>query len=375
MNVKIERLLANAARRKSGPKSERLLVALKRGPAYRRCIGRLKASGVMPIKTNDVHRLICCHADKRTGRARLRNHPDVAYVERDAGVKAHDCGCRAGIRAIVVPWNVRRVKAAPVWSRTRGSGVRVAVLDTGIARHPDLKIAGGVNTLGGRSFADDNGHGTHIAGILAATGRRRLTGVAPAVRLYAVKVLDAAGNGFVSDIIEGIDWSLKRGIRVLNMSFGTSADSLALRNAIRRARRKGAVVVASAGNEGPLNRRLDAPARYPETIAAAASTRANRAASFSSRGRNIAVAAPGVNILSTLPGGKYGRMSGTSMSAPHVAGGAALLRALSPKLSPASVAKRLKAAALPIPGGKRSAGSGLLRIAPAAAGLGTKTRT
>lgn len=377
--IKIERLLARSACRPSAGRTERLLIALKRRRDYRRCLKSLAAGGIKPVKTSPGQRIICCHAVRRIGRAKLKSHPDVAYVERDSRVKAHVA--RAGgsrkvkAAAASVPWNVDRVKAPPLWSRTRGAGVRVGVLDTGIARHPDLNVAGGVNTLGGRSFADDNGHGTHVAGIIAAAGKRRLYGNAPDVRLYAVKVLDAGGSGYVSDIIEGIDWCLARGIRVLNMSFGMSADNRALRDAIRRARRRGAVIVASAGNSGTSNDRLDAPARYPETIAVAATTSGNRAAPFSSRGNGIEVAAPGVNILSTWRGGTYRRLSGTSMSAPHVTGGAALLRALSPNLSAARIASRFKSAARRIPGGSPAVGSGLLQTAPSAYGLAARSKS
>ncbi|WP_372629212.1 S8 family peptidase [Cohnella sp.] len=364
--------LSQTVKRTPTSRTERRNIVFRRSQDYHSCLKHLSAAGIRPVKQVDSMRMICCHGDKGAYWKQLRSHPRIALVERDRKVKAHGLASPKlpGLSAVVksrIPWNVHRVKAPPVWPASNsGASIKIAILDTGIARHPDLAIAGGVNTITGKSYADDNGHGTHVAGIAAATGRRRIYGVAPKVELYAVKVLDENGSGFISDIIEGIEWCLARGIRILNMSFGLAADSALLRNAIRQARRRGAVIVASAGNSGAALSQIDAPARYPETIAVAATTRANRAASFSSRGRGIDLSAPGVSILSTWLHGTYRRESGTSMSAPHVTGAAALLRGVRPKLTATEVARRLKQAALRIPGGKTAVGCGLLQIEPAA---------
>jgi len=359
--------------------SERRVIVFKHKQGFDECLRHMTAAGIRPVKKVPGCRLIGCVAPKGFDWTELKRHPHVAYIETDRKVKAHVAagrrtselrakrGCR--IDPAKIPWNIARIEAPPVWRRTKGACVRVAVIDTGIARNPDLKIAGGVNTIGGKSFADDNGHGTHVAGIAAATGRKRIFGAAPRVRLFAVKALDEFGVGFVSDIAEGIDWCIANRMQVVNMSFGLAGDSRVLREAIARARRSGIVMTASAGNNGPDNARIDAPARYPGVLGIAATTRRNRPASFSSRGAGIALAAPGVDILSTAPGRGYVRMSGTSMSAPHAAGGAALIRALAPKLSAACVARKLIAAAKPLPGGSRAVGAGLLRVAPAAAKL------
>lgn len=369
----IAHLLRQSVKRKPDARTERRNIVFHRDEDYRACLKRLASVGIRPVKAVDSFRFICCHADKASDWKHLSAHPRVAYVERDRKAKAHRVNQRASFSSIIqarVPWNIRSVKAPPIWLASKfGCGIKVGILDTGIARHPDLTIAGGVNTIGGVSFSDDNGHGTHVAGIAAATGRKRIYGVAPKVRLYAVKVLDASGTGFVSDIVEGIDWCLSRGIRVMNMSFGMTEDSRLLRNALIRARRRGAVMVASAGNSGTSLPRIDAPARYPETIAVAATTRNNKAASFSSRGKGIDIAAPGVDILSTWLNGTYRRESGTSMSSPHVTGAAALLRRLKPNLTAAEVGRRLGKAALRIPGGVNAVGKGLLQVAPAAASL------
>ncbi|TFE29932.1 S8 family peptidase [Cohnella luojiensis] len=370
MNSLVMRL-NRSVKNKPSPQTERRNIVFHRAADYRSCLKQLSAAGITPVKALDSVRLLCCHSDRRISWNRLRSHPSVAFVEKDRKVSAHGMQTSTARAKLVnkarFPWNVVRVKAPPVWPAANfGKGIKVAILDTGIARHPDLKIAGGVNTINGKSFSDDNGHGTHVAGIAAATGKIRIFGVAPKVKLYAVKVLNASGTGFISDIVEGIDWSLSRGIRIMNMSFGLTGESKLLRDAVRRARRRGAVIVASVGNSGTLLKQIDAPARYPETIAVAATTRGNRIASFSSRGRGIDLAAPGVNILSTWLRGTYRRESGTSMSTPHVTGAAALLRGIKRDLSAANVSRKLKKAALPIPGGINAAGSGLLQIAPAA---------
>ncbi|WP_441912592.1 S8 family peptidase [Paenibacillus sp. MCAF9] len=245
----------------------------------------------------------------------------------------------------ILPWNIIRVKAPEAWATTRGKSINVAILDTGIANHPDLNIAGGINTINGGSYADDNGHGTHVAGIVAAAGRAgKSLGTAPEVNLYAVKALNEDGEGFVSDIIEGINWCVKNRMNVINMSFGVlgSESSDTLHNAIKRAAKQGIIIVASAGNEGRASGVIDEPASFKETIAVAATTKANKIATFSSRGSGISVSAPGENILSTWLGGKYKKLSGTSMASPHVAGGAALLLAARPRHSRYAVKTRLQ---------------------------------
>lgn len=183
----VEHVLSRSVRPKAASGTERRIVAFKSADAYRKCLRRLSALGVKPVKSSRALRLICCHADKRQTWCRLKSHPHVAYVEKDVKVSAHGLGTVRAVRTVPrraavkadcppkAPWNVCRVKSPPVWSRARGGGVKIAIIDTGIARHPDLKIAGGVNTIGGASFADDNGHGTHVAGIAAATGRKRIT--------------------------------------------------------------------------------------------------------------------------------------------------------------------------------------------------------
>lgn len=355
--------LSAFASTKPSKKTERFIIRFKRGRDYLEYRKRLAAQGVHPVKASPALRMLCYHADRKHVRKTLASHPRIAFVERDRKAKAHGI---ASAKTVRIPWNITRVQSPQVWTPSdRGEGVKVGIIDTGIAKHPDLRVAGGVNTISGRSYADDNGHGTHVAGIAAAIGQKRMLGASPGVRLYAVKVLDSNGEGYVSDIVQGIDWCLARGIRVMNMSFGLPSDSRALRAAIRRASRKGAIIVASAGNDGPKNNDIDYPARYRETIAVAATNRGNKVASFSSRGPGIDLAAPGVNIYSTWLKGGYAYESGTSMSSPHVSGCAALLKATRPRSSARSIVNRLKASARRV-GTRRSAGNGLVQAAAAA---------
>jgi minor extracellular protease Epr len=186
--------------------------------------------------------------------------------------------------------------------------------------------------------------------------------VAPRAQLYAVKSFGKNGSANLSDIIEGIVWCIQNGIRVINMSFGMNEVSETLHQVINRAYKKGIVMVASAGNGGSTSKNIDYPAVYPETIAVAASTRNNRIADFSSRGKGIDVAAPGVQILSTLPGNRYADMSGTSMAASHVTGTVALLLQLRPKLTPEQVRRILRKSAKPLSGyGVKDQGAGIIQ--------------
>lgn len=226
-----------------------------------------------------------------------------------------------------IPWGVQRVKAPAAWDTTEGAGVRVAVIDTGIdLSHPALqgKIDGGYNAITDSeamgSYQDDNGHGTHVSGTIAGNGPK-LKGVAPKARLYGVKVLDAEGSGSLSDVIKGIIWCANNDIQVANMSLGSPMPSDAMHQALRYAKAKGVVVVAAAGNSGGA---VGYPGAYPETIAVAASDWKDQLASFSSRGPQVKFIAPGVAVVSSMLGGDYANLSGTSMASPHVAGLAAL---------------------------------------------------
>lgn len=279
----------------------------------------------------------------------LSRDPRVAYVEADMEMQIFVQAMPTGLpRAFVTSNPNIDIDSADDFR----VDADVAVLDTGIDRqHPDLNVVGGIDCTSrqgcraGTSGDDDHYHGTHVAGTIGALDNNLgVVGVAPGVRLWAVKVLNRRGSGTTSGIIAGIDWVVGRGdIEVINMSLGGSGVSSAYLTAINNAVANGVVVVVAAGNSD-ANSNNYSPAYVPAAITvsaladfnglagggAASTCRADvddTLADFSNWGSAVDIAAPGVCILSTYPleQGEYGTISGTSMAAPHVAGAAALL--------------------------------------------------
>ncbi|MEU4603787.1 S8 family serine peptidase [Kribbella sp. NPDC023972] len=250
------------------------------------------------------------------------------------------------------PLNTVRVPQAWDLSKTTGNQI-VAVLDTGVdAGHPDLvgRLVPGYNaTSPNRGPIDDNGHGTMTLGIIAAAANNAIgvAGVGWAAKAMPVKVLASDGAGYDVDIAEGIRWAADHGAKVINMSLGGPEDNPVLHDAVKYAVSKGAVVVAAAGNDG--NDVVQFPASYAEVIAVGATNAGGALTSFSSYGDWVDLAAPGWDILSTgvrsmTPAGyePYWYCTGTSCSAPIVAGVAALVKNKWPTFTPAQVAQRLK---------------------------------
>ena len=270
----------------------------------------------------------------------LEHAPGVIKVEPDYIITAS--GKPSTTAPVVTPpevidWGVSQVAAPVAWAAgNTGKGVKVAVIDTGIAAHPDLTIAGGVSLIS-RSYADDNGHGTHVAGIIAAKDNEIGTvGVAPDAQLFAVKALDRKGSGTTSDVVAGIDWAISNDMDIINMSLGSTYYSEALELAVDKAYELGILVVAAAGNTGTADtsaQNVDYPARFESVIAVAATDKDNLRAYFSSTGTEVEVSAPGVKIKSTYLNKGYATMSGTSMATPIVAGDLALLKQANPTLT------------------------------------------
>ncbi len=235
------------------------------------------------------------------------------------------------------PWGISHIQATAANSINRGLGVTVCVVDTGVNDdHPDLAA----NIVGGRNYVrmkgavtpskwnDDNGHGSHVGGTIAALDNSIGTGgVAPEAGLYAVKVLDRRGSGYLSDVTDGIYECINAGTQVINMSLGASGDpdaSSPMKTAIEAAVTAGLSVVVAAGNSG-ANIANYIPAGYSSVIAVSATDSADNFASWSNFGLTSQdYAAPGVSIYSTWKNGGYNTISGTSMAAPHVAGVEAL---------------------------------------------------
>src|SRR6266542_1224806 len=260
----------------------------------------------------------------------------------------------------IIPTGVKRIGAAvspmaKIDGLDERVNVDIAILDTGIAPHPDLNIVTNVSFISGQT-TDGNGHGTHVAGIAAAIDNGAgVVGVAPGARLWAVKVMDNTGAGTTATVIQGIDFITQNAgqIEVANLSFGGIGYSAALRLAISNSVAKGIVFVVSAGNDsrdiygpdGVQNTADDSiPVSYPEVITVSASydldgvpSSEDGLASFSNYSRNVVagnpvtspgaaidLAAPGVNIVSTYLNSSYATMSGSSVASPHAAGAAAL---------------------------------------------------
>ncbi len=275
-------------------------------------------------------------------------------------------------------WGLDAASYKAAWPTTTGAGVTVAVVDSGVrATHQDLAgaVLHGTDfvSAGGDGMSDPNGHGTHVAGIIAArsNGVGGLGG-APSVRILPVRVLDASGSGYTSDVASGIIYAADHGARVVNLSLGGPTASPSLEQAMQYANSKGAVVVAAAGNDAESGNAPLYPAAYPEAIAVAAVDSSLARASFSQYGAYVDLAAPGVNILSSWSSSdaSYAYASGTSMAAPFVSAAAALVYAHEPKFHAGDVTRRLEATAtdLGTPGWDAYYGHGFVN--PSSAVLG-----
>jgi len=237
-----------------------------------------------------------------------------------------------------IDWGVARIGADKVWSIGSGVGVKIAIVDTGIQiNHPDLvsNIVQGYDFVNSDTDAnDDNGHGTHVAGLASASlNQAGVVGVSHSSKLMPVKVLNAQGYGYLSDVAKGIYYATDNGARVINLSLGSTTDSLVLKDAVNYATSKGVLVVAAAGNDGGAP--CSYPAAYSNAICVVATDSNNLLASFSNIGGELA--APGVYNYSTYLGGTYRYLSGTSMATPHVSGAVALLFSVCPTCSASEI--------------------------------------
>jgi thermitase len=244
-------------------------------------------------------------------------------------------------------WGPQKIQCPAAWDLGQGStSVVVAIIDTGIDKnHLDLNT----KFVAGRDFVnndsdpdDDNGHGTHCAGIAAAStnNARGIAGVGFNTRLMGVKVLNSSGSGSLTAVANGITWAADNGANVLSMSLGSTGGSSTLQSAVDYAWNAGKVVVAAAGNDGNTNAQY--PAFYTNCIAVASTTTSDTRSSFSTYGSWVDVAAPGSSIYSTYDGNSYATLSGTSMACPHVAGLAALLFAKFPGSSAATIRQKIE---------------------------------
>jgi thermitase len=300
-----------------------------------------KRAGYRGIEQLDAAVVTVAAHRARGARAALAARPGVAWVEVDhvariAGLReqAEDGapeGWQPNDTLRSQQWSLDTIGVAAAWRYTRGTGVKIAILDTGVDYiHPDL--AGRVDL--GPDFVDNDddpmdvqGHGTHVAGTAAAgtDDGFGIAGVAPGARILAVRVLDAEGAGNYSSVARGITYAADNGAKVINLSLGGPEPSIALREAIDYAASRGSIVVCATGNESASS--VAWPGRYDSCTAVGATDPTDQHAPFSNTGEGIDITAPGVQILSSTMGAQHDAWDGTSMATPHVSGVAALLMA------------------------------------------------
>ncbi|MDG4784515.1 type VII secretion-associated serine protease mycosin [Micromonospora sp. WMMD1102] len=271
-------------------------------------------------------------------------------------------------------WHLQYLKATEAHKITQGNGITVAVVDTGVDPHPDLRnnLLSGTDTYpGGRGTGrtDDDGHGTAVAGIIAAHGRSDnsgILGIAPKAKILPIRyVAPSSADDDPDDITKGINWAVARGAKVINIS-STASSTTRLRQAVEAAIRADVVVVAGAGNRSG-GFMVGFPAAYPGVVAVSATDRQGNHSNVSVTGSKIVIAAPGVDISSTQNNGKYQSGDGTSFSTAIVAGAAALVRSKYPELSAEEVVHRLTATAddKGAPGRDEEYGYGVLNLVKA----------
>ncbi|MCR4317820.1 MAG: S8 family peptidase [Planctomycetes bacterium] len=251
--------------------------------------------------------------------------------------------------AETVDWGLKALGIPELWKQTKGEGVKVCILDTGVdTLHPDLapNVIEMKNFTTAPGIEDKNGHGTHCAGVVAALANKMgVVGVAPNAKLYIGKVLDDNGYGSYEAIIRGIEWAILHNVDVISMSLGGSEASEELHAVIKRAASRDIIVVCAAGNEGRgwfSDDTVGYPAKYPEVISVGSINRDMDRSEFSSVGDRVDVMAPGEEIYSTFPPQGYAVLSGTSMATPFVTGVAALCLAKHRKAGGESPCRNVK---------------------------------
>lgn len=292
---------------------------------------------------------------------RLKEQPNIMKIEQDHEVEVNEQ---------VENWGYDHVLAEHAntngWT---GKGVKVGIIDTGIRTdHPDLRVAGGVSFVENSiSYEDDQGHGTHVAGIISALDNEIGTvGVAPEAELYAIKSLNNEGNGNLSDVIAGIEWAIQNKLDVINLSLTSDTGSYPLESVLENAYNSGILVIAASGNAYttlPSNIDVLYPARYESVIAVGSVNSNYTKSSFSYFGPSLDFVAPGESIYSTFTQPDYAKRQGTSMAAPFVSGIMALYVQAYPDLTNKEIRKLAQENACDLgePGKDTSYGYGVIQ--------------
>lgn len=313
---------------KPNPKADKQVVTKALASVGAREVDQIKQIGVLVLQVSPK-------AEAKVVEA-LSKNPNFVFAEPDYMAKA-----------ILTPndpyyfsyqWHLPKISAPTAWDVTTGvNSVLLSVIDSGVDyNHPDLagRVTSGYDFVNNDSDpADDNGHGTAVAGTAGAAGNNGLggTGVAWGIALLPVKALGGDGSGSYSAIANGITYSADRGAKIINLSLGGTSSSRTLQSAIDYAWGKGCLIIAAAGNNG--NNIAVYPAACNNVIAVSALNQSDTRTSWSNYGSYVDIAAPGENITTTWPGGGYISISGTSFSSPVVAGAAALALSVNPSLS------------------------------------------
>ena len=332
-------------------------------------------SSPIPIKVRDVVKtpfplieVLVPLSEANNAYKLFNNHPSLKYFEPEVILRASTVTA-ATTNDPITQWGLDAIDAPRAWTVTTGSKeVKVAIIDSGVdLDHPDLKE--NIGSLGrdwidGDDVPDDaNGHGTHVAGIVAAVMNNSfgIAGIAN-ITLHVERILDAKGEGSPLNAVKAIENAVLSGVQVITASWGSFGSSQVLKDVIDWAFDQGVMMIAASGNQG--QQREFYPAAFPKVLAVGATDSADNRASFSNYGEWIDVVAPGVNIKSTYPTekGNFTTLSGTSMAAPHVAGVAALALSVQPNLSPQMLMNILRHGTndLGTPGKDPSYGYGLI---------------
>jgi len=314
-----------------------------------------KRGGRLIKKLNLVNGYVCQFQEDRDT-VNLQSISEIERVDEDVVLKVSSSEDR-------IPWGLQATSALEAWEFFRK--VKVGVIDTGVdLDHYDLMpVHNGINVINSRRLPYDfHGHGTHVSGTIGGRKNGRgVLGILPDVELYPIKAFDRRGNGRLSSIVEGIEWSIDNDIQILNMSFGTTEDNSTLKDAIAKAYEAGITMIAAAGNNS--NNKIDFPAKYPEVIAVGAIDKSKEVADFSNYGEELDILAPGVNILSTWRNNRLRTLDGTSMATAHVTGIVALMLSVFKGLTPKEIKKLLLEGASPLSSvAKEKQGAGLVDV-------------
>lgn len=316
-----------------------------------------------PLKEGELAKLL----QQVDGRVKQKNGDSMIIVSQKLSTKEmmkiiaeHPASIYAEPNYILLPnrvpndtlyrryqWNLPLIGMEEGWEISQGSNqVVVAVVDTGVdLTHPEFqdKLVPGYNVIEDNDHPqDDNGHGTHVAGIIAArtNNRNGIAGMSWNSKIMPIKAIGADGSGTAFDIAQGIEWAVDHGADVINLSVGNYTPSAVLQEACRYAYERNVVLVAASGNDA--TNQPGYPAAYPEVLGVSAVDHRKQRAEFSNYGSYVDVVAPGVDIASTFIYGDYAALSGTSMACPHVAALAALIRSVKPQLSNVEVMELIR---------------------------------